>query len=66
MSLLSFQEPPGEASFVTEGSEASFVTAASHAAPAGSVVSDLEYASLDDEAEEDFHDETVHGQVRRA
>ena len=63
MYLSSLQEPPGETSFVTEGSEASFVTAASHAAPAGSVVSELDYASLDDEAEEDFHYETVHGQV---
>lgn len=49
---------------MTEGSEASFVTAASHAAPARSVVSDLEYASLDDEAEEDFQNEAAYGQVR--
>lgn len=64
LSLSRLQEPPGEASFVTEGSEASFVTAASHAAPARSVVSDLEYASMEDETEEDFRNEAAYGQVR--
>ena len=64
LSLSWLQELPGEASFVTEGSEASFVTATSHAAPAGSVVSDLEYASLIDEAEDELQNEAVYGQVR--
>lgn len=52
-----------EAPLVAEGSEASFVTAASHAVPAGSVVSDLEYASLDDEADDEVQNEALYNQV---
>ena len=36
--------------FLPEGSEGSFVSAASRAAPTGSVVSDMEYASVVDDA----------------
>lgn len=57
-------QEPGEGTFVAEGSEASFVTAASHAVPAGSVVSDLEYASLDDEADDEPEHEALYNQVR--
>ena len=65
MVSLSWLQEAGEVSVVTEGSEASFATAVSHAAPAGSVVSDLEYASLDDEVGDDLQNEAVYGQVSR-
>lgn len=57
-------QEPGEAPFAAEGSEASFVTAASQAVPAGSVVSDLDYASLDDEADDEVQHEALYNQVR--
>lgn len=57
-------QEPGEAPFVADGSEASFVTAASGAVPAGSVVSDVEYASLDDEADDELQNEALYNQVR--
>lgn len=47
-----------------ESSEESFLTAASHAAPAASLVSDLDYASLEDESDEENRDEALQQQVR--
>ena len=44
----------GQDEFEAEGSEASFVSAVSHAAPAGSVASDADFASLMDEFPDDF------------
>ena len=49
---------------MAEGSEASFVSAVSRAAPGGSVVSDVEYASLaDDAAIEEEQEAYLHAQV---
>lgn len=46
-----------------ESSEESFVTAASYAAPAASVVTDLDYASLEDESDDENRNEALQQQV---
>ncbi len=53
-----------EEAYEAEASEGSFVSAVSRAAPAGSVVSDMEYASVVDEPLDDL-DETIHDVVSR-
>ena len=62
MLFFSWLQEPSEASFVPESSEVSFVTAVSYAGPAASVVSELDYAGWDEEAE--HQDDAQRHQVR--
>ncbi|KAL3150491.1 hypothetical protein ABBQ32_000312 [Trebouxia sp. C0010 RCD-2024] len=57
-----YDKEPSESAFVAESSEESFVTAASHAAPAASVVTDLDYASLEDESDDENRNEALQQQ----